>query len=196
MGHPLPIDQINQIAYRIEQIHHGTPSGIDNTVIAYAQPIWFVRGQPFEILRVASPLTLVIADSGIASPTSAAVQDVRRLHDLDPENCEAVFDAIAALTRQARGCIEQGRPDEMGFLMDENHRLLQRLGVSCPELDRLTDTARSAGALGAKLIGAGHGGNMIALVHPSEAETVAQALTQAGAVRTIITTIAPSSAQE
>ena len=49
--------------------------------------------------------------------------------------------------------------------MDENHRLLQEIGVSCPELDALVAAARAAGALGAKLSGGGRGGNMIALVN-------------------------------
>ena len=48
--------------------------------------------------------------------------------------------------------------------MDENHALLQEIGVSCPELDALVAAARAAGALGAKLSGGGRGGNMIALV--------------------------------
>ena len=47
--------------------------------------------------------------------------------------------------------------------MDENHALLQEIGVSCPELDALVAAARAAGALGAKLSGGGRGGNMIAL---------------------------------
>jgi mevalonate kinase len=78
----------------------------------------------------------------------------------------------------------------LGALMDENHALLQQLTVSSPELDRLVDTARQAGALGAKLSGGGRGGNMIALVEPERAEVVSQALEAAGATQTIITQIA------
>ena len=77
----------------------------------------------------------------------------------------------------------------LGPLMDQNHALLQELTVSSGDLDRLVDAARRSGALGAKLSGGGRGGNMIALVHPKQAEAVAQALRQAGARHTIITTI-------
>jgi mevalonate kinase len=72
---------------------------------------------------------------------------------------------------------------------------LQRIEVSSPELERLVEAARAAGALGAKLSGGGKGGNMIALVAPpmySSAESaplVAQALREAGAARTIITEV-------
>ena len=51
------------------------------------------------------------------------------------------------------------------------------------------EAAREAGALGAKLSGGGQGGNMIALVEADQAEAVAAALQDAGAVRTIITTV-------
>ena len=80
---------------------------------------------------------------------------------------------------------------ELGPLMDENHRLLQAMGVSSPELDALCQAARDAGAAGAKLSGGGRGGNMIALAPAGRAETIASALLAAGAVRTIVTDVAP-----
>jgi mevalonate kinase len=73
--------------------------------------------------------------------------------------------------------------------MDENHDLLRKMGVSSSELDMLVKVARSAGALGAKLSGAGRGGNMIALVNPEISAEVSKALEQAGATRTITTEV-------
>jgi mevalonate kinase len=63
------------------------------------------------------------------------------------------------------------------------------MGVSSPELDRLVAAAREAGALGAKLSGGGRGGNMIALVQPRDAESIANALLAAGVVNAIITSV-------
>jgi mevalonate kinase len=77
----------------------------------------------------------------------------------------------------------------LGVLMDENHALLQEMTVSSPELDRLVETARRSGALGAKLSGGGRGGNMIALVSPEIAEHVSSVLKEAGAKNTIITQV-------
>jgi mevalonate kinase len=73
--------------------------------------------------------------------------------------------------------------------MDENHALLIELGVSSPKLNDLVETARFAGALGAKLSGAGRGGNMIALVEDDFAEEVTEALREAGAVWVICTRV-------
>ncbi len=53
---------------------------------------------------------------------------------------------------------------QIGSMMSDNHALLREIGVSCEALDRLVATALGAGALGAKMTGAGRGGNMIALV--------------------------------
>lgn len=189
IGSPLTDEQVSAVAYRVDQKHHGTPSGIDNTVIAYAQPIWFVRGQGFERLTVAEPFTVVIGDSGVSSPTGAVVGDLRARWQADPQPYERLFDAVGAVASQARVLIEQGPSAGLGPLMTHNHTLLQALDVSSPALDRLVQAALDAGAFGAKLCGGGRGGNMIALVTEQLAPTVAEALRSAGAAGTITTTI-------
>lgn len=189
LGHPLSDEQVCQLAFEVEKIHHGTPSGIDNTVITYARPVYFVKDQPIEQLQPRQPFTLVIGDTGIQSPTSVTVGDVRKAWQKHKDNYEALFDSTGAIADSARAAIENGAIELLGPLMDANHGLLRKLGVSCPELDRLVQAARAAGALGAKLSGGGRGGNMIALVTEKSAERVAQALLQAGAVRTITTQV-------
>lgn len=192
LGRPLPTETVSDLAYRVEQHQHGTPSGIDNTVVAFEQPIYFVRGQPFEVLRPAQSFTLVIANSGVQSATADVVADVRRHYQADPEGFGGAFAAIGEISRQARALILAGQSNGLGNLMIENQRLLQKLSISSPELDRLVDAALTAGALGAKLSGGGRGGNMIALVTPPLAGSVEAALQAAGAVRTWVTTIVPA----
>lgn len=186
---PLTDEQINELVFEIEKLHHGTPSGIDNTVVTYNMPVYFIKGQPIETFRPGKPFTILIGDTGIPAPTKESVADVRRLWLKDTNRCEEIFDEIAQISLIARRSIESGKPELLGELMDHNHALLQQLTVSSPELDKLVDAARKAGALGAKLSGGGRGGNMIALVEQARAESAAQALISAGAKRTIITTI-------
>ena len=189
LGHPLPNEQVNALAYEVEKLHHGTPSGIDNTVITYARPVYFVRGQPIETFSVPTPFTILIADTGIASSTAITVGDVRKSWQADLDTYNRIFQGVGNLVMKARRAIEAGTPDILGPLMDENHTQLQTLGVSSPELDRFVEAARAAGALGAKLSGGGRGGNMIALVKPGAASQVAEGLRAAGAVRTILTEV-------
>ena len=182
-------EEVNAFTYEIEKIHHGTPSGIDNTVVTYARPVYFVKGQPIETLQVGKPFTIVIADTGISAPTKESVGDVRRLWMNDRSRWETVFDKIGEISFTARRAIEAGKPELLGDLMNENHAVLKTLTVSSPELDKLVEAAHQAGALGAKLSGGGRGGNMIALVEAEKAETVSRTLKEAGARNTIRTQI-------
>lgn len=188
LGKPLADERVSELAYEIEKLHHGTPSGIDNTVITYSLPVYFVRGRQLHVLHLPQPFQLVIADTGIASPTAAVVGDVRRGWQYDPQRYEDLFDGVGRIAEQARAAIEDGHPERLGPLMDQNHALLQQMGVSCHELDALAEAARRAGAIGAKLSGGGRGGNLIALA-PDDPVLIAEALKSGGAVRVITTTV-------
>jgi len=189
LGRPLTDEQVCRLAYQVEIIHHGTPSGIDNTTVAYAQPVYFTRGQPILLLHPAQPFTLVIADTGVPSATRSTVEEVRRAWEAEPDRYEALFDRIGSLTNEAYQVLLSGDPYTLGPLMDENQELLAKMGVSSPELEKLVQAARKAGAHGAKLSGGGRGGNMIALADPAQAAHIQHALQQAGAVFTLITEV-------
>jgi len=190
VGRSFEPEQLNELVYVVEKLHHGTPSGIDNTVIVYEQPVYFVRNQPIEILPITQSFTLVIADTGVAVPTHIPVSDVRRLLEANPERIQPILDAIGQISRAAKTAIIFGDIALLGSLLTQNHHYLQQLTVSSPELDRLVVAALRAGALGAKLSGGGRGGNMFALVSPDKLEKVKQALLDTGAVRVFSSTIA------
>jgi mevalonate kinase len=189
LGRPLPDKQVCELAYQVEKLYHGTPSGIDNTTITYARPVFFIRGQTIQRLVVGEPFTIVIGNTGVLSPTAVSVGDVRRAWEVETSRYEALFDAVASLSEKARRDIESGDIAALGPLMDENQRLLVEMGVSSPELDHLVQAARAAGAPGAKLSGGGRGGNMIALANPTTAPKIEQALKEAGATYTLVTQI-------
>ncbi len=189
LDHSWDNETLNSIVYKIEQIHHGTPSGIDNTVVVYEKPVYFIRNQPIVILTIGRPFALLIANTGLAASTRLAVGDVRKLYEAEPQRIQPIIDDIGKLAVAARQTIESGDAVQLGKIMNENHSLLQRLTVSCLELDTLVAAALNAGALGAKLSGGGRGGNMIALVTPETRENVKRALLQAGAVSVFATTV-------
>jgi mevalonate kinase len=184
---------VSDLVYEVERIHHGTPSGIDNTVIAYEQPVYFVRQENSkpELISVGAPFHLVIADSGLPSPTKRIVSRVRAARQRETARYDALFERIGDVVREARCRIEVGDVNGLGPLMDENHALLVDLGVSSPTLDTLVSAARGADALGTKLSGAGEGGNVLALVKAGTVDQVDVALRKAGATRTIRTTVTP-----
>ena len=189
LDYPMPDEEVNAFAYEIEKLHHGTPSGIDNTVVTYEKPVYFVKGQSIETFTVGNPFTIVIGDTGISAPTKESVGDVRKLWVADQAKWEVVFDKVGKIADRARSAIENGKIKELGALMNQNHAILQEMTVSSPELDNLVSAALNAGALGAKLSGGGRGGNMIALVEKEKAPVISEALLSTGAKRTIITTV-------
>jgi mevalonate kinase len=188
--------EVSQLVYEVERIHHGTPSGVDNTVIAYERPVYFVRGDKPETLAVGRPLSLLVADSGLASPTKEVVDAVRQAWQRSRERYEDLFDGVGLIAVEVRRAIETGDLRQVGRMMDQNHSLLQAMGVSSPQLDSLVAAARKEGALGAKLSGAGRGGNVIALVSSQTRGAVERALISEGARHVIQTDILPRHEQE
>ena len=189
LSYSMSDDEVNAFTYEIEKLHHGTPSGIDNTVVTYARPVCFVKGQPIETFKVDHPFTIVIGNTGISASTKESVGDVRKLWEADKAKWENIFDEVGEIARHARESIESGKWKSLGRLMNQNHTLLQQLTVSSTELDILVTDAIKAGALGSKMSGGGRGGNMIALVESEQTEAVATALIETGAKSTIITQV-------
>ena len=185
----LPSRAISELVYQTEVLYHGTPSGIDNTVVAFEKPVFFVKDEGWEFFWVDKPFLLAIADSGIESSTKEVVADLRRRYDADASGYQPLFHRAGEIASMARLAIEQGDQPALGQLMDENHALLREMGVSCPELDRMVLAARDGGALGAKLSGAGWGGNMIALVTEDTRGQVDMMLRLAGATRVLFSRV-------
>lgn len=185
LGKPLAREDLSAIAFDVEKIHHGTPSGIDNTVIAFNTPVLFQKEQPITQFEINGPFTFLIASTGIRASTAEVVAGVRERWQKNTAEYDTLFDQIDSLVVQAVQSLRAGDCEFVGRWMTENHHLLRRMGVSSTNLDRLVDSACAAGAYGAKLSGAGVGGNVIVLTPPEKAEEIQQILLQVGAIRVI-----------
>jgi len=194
LGHELAPSAVSRITHEVEKIHHGVPSGIDNTVIAWERPVYFVKDSAPQTFAIHTPFKLIVAYSGIASSTKAAVTAVRRRFEAAEGYYSVLFDCIGAISTAARDAVEQGAIQTLGTLLNENHELLTKMGVSLAQLDELVVAARQAGAMGAKLTGSGQGGNIIALVDEETVAPVRAALEGAGATRIWEATVGSSDA--
>ena len=173
-----------------ERVTHGTPSGIDTSVISLGRPIRFTRQQGAAPLTVGAPFSLVVADSGAPGRTRDMVAGVRERRAGQPAAFDRWIARIGELANEAEAAIATGDLASLGRLMDENHAVLQSLGVSTLAIEELVIAARRAGALGAKLSGAGGGGVVIALAPDDTAgRRIETALRRAGAPRVYGTTI-------
>jgi mevalonate kinase len=162
-----------------ERVFHGNPSGIDAAAAASGGCIWFVRGEGPKPLQVGAPLTLAIAVADPPASTKVMVESVARMRERRPELFEKSLEGIRSLVQNARHCIEVGDAMGLGKLLDLNQMILAGLLVSTEGIERACAIAREAGALGAKLTGAGGGGCVIALTD-SDPEPVLVAWRKAG----------------
>jgi mevalonate kinase len=174
-------EQVARGAHLIEKLFHGTPSGVDSTAATFGGLLWFEAGPPPRhlFLRPAQAFEVVIALSGKRHETRATVGGLRERAAASPGVYAPVLRAIGEITDAARSAIESGSLSLLGELMSMNHLLLRALGVSTPELDRATEAALDAGALGAKLTGGGGGGAVVALP-AGTAASLAKALRERG----------------
>ncbi|TDW28408.1 hydroxymethylglutaryl-CoA reductase, degradative [Cryobacterium psychrophilum] len=178
-------NEVNALAFECEQIVHGTPSGIDNTVATFGRPILFrkangARSANFSAVTVPHPIPVIIGLTGVRSLTARTVSLVRTAWAKSPSRYDGIFEQIDGLALAGVGALERGDIAELGDLMNINHGLLNALQVSSPELETLVAIARRSGALGAKLTGGGGGGAMIAIAEPDRTVAVAGAMQLAG----------------
>ena len=185
-------DKVNEVAYEGEKGYHGTPSGIDNTAATYGGLIWYKRKDAshlMERMKLKKPVEIVMGSTGLVADTKVVVGGVKERREKEPEKYGQIFHDAERLVYEARKELEAFNLKKVGEYMNQNHTMLQQIGVSCPELDLLVDLARNNGALGAKLTGTGKGGYMVALT-PTRVlrERVARAMEKKGfqALRTTI----------
>lgn len=187
-------NKINEIAYEGEKAYAGTPSGIDNTASTFGGLLWFAKnleGGPntMEKIKLKKPVEIVMGNTGLTANTKAAVAGVRERKENDPEKYKKIFDQSNELVMKAKVKLDELNLEEIGLLMNKNHKLLQEIEVSHERLDALVEIALENGAIGAKMTGGGLGGYMVALTPgPYVQEKVAQAMENVGfeALRTKI----------
>jgi mevalonate kinase len=168
LGMDLSDEKINEAAYEAEKAYAGNPSGIDNTAATFGGLIWFKKNlgggaNTIKRLGIREPVEIVIGNTGIVANTKAMVAGVAERKKRNPEKYDALFRQAEDLAFKARKALEAFDLKQVGKLMNENHRLLQEIEVSCKELNHLVDLAREHGAFGAKLTGGGGGGCMVVL---------------------------------
>jgi len=154
-----------EVSFEAEKIYHVKPSGVDNTLSTYGG-VLFYQGGEFKRVEVKWPddIYMLIVDSGVKRSTGQVVEDVLRRYEKYHRIMSGIYDAAGVLVEEALKALERGDFTRLGELMDINHGLLVSLGVSTPLLDSLLWTVREAGALGAKICGAGRGGVIVAVV--------------------------------
>ncbi|MDQ2915032.1 MAG: galactokinase, partial [Chloroflexota bacterium] len=161
-----------------------------------------MRDQAMRTIALAPTIELAVIDTGTRHEHATGGYNRRReeceeacrhlgvasLRDLDARPLDTILERLPApLDRRVRHVVtENARVREavaalrakddkrLGELLSASHRSLRDdYEVSTPELDELVEFATAAGALGARLVGGGFGGSIIALVRGGGAKDLA-----------------------
>jgi len=173
-------EDVFRITFEAEKIVHGTPSGIDPAISTFGGTLLFQMDTGFKPLDVRMDIPLVIGDTGVERSTLVQVEKVREMKERYPHVVEPLMWAAREIVLRAMEALKENNLETLGELMNINHALLYGVGVSDESLEWLINVARKAGALGAKLTGAGGGGCMIALAENERLEQVLEAIRRAG----------------
>lgn len=180
LGIKLSKDEIFKITYEAERLVHGTPSGIDPAIATYGGVIIFRKDEGIQPIEVEYEIPLVVGNTCLERSTGELVAKVRKNREKYPSILNFIIEAGEKIVERAQKALKNNELEVLGDLMNINHSLLSAIGVSNEHLDRLVNAARRAGALGAKLTGAGGGGCMIALARRKALEQIVSAIRQAG----------------
>jgi mevalonate kinase len=145
-----------------ESVFHRTPSGIDAAAASRGRLGKFDKSVGWQDLPLKAPFDLCIGLSGQSHDTGALVAGVADLCTSTPV-ARRLVDTMGDLARAGMEALATGNITALARMFNMAHGLLAGVGVSTPALDDLVHIARVAGALGAKLTGAGGGGAVIAI---------------------------------
>lgn len=193
--HPTPTE-IAFLAWQGDVIAHGgVASGLDSGASALGGLICYTLAEGPKSLPYPISLPLVIGHTLVQANTAEVNTRVRLWLAAHPARMH-LFLEMGWLGQQALVALEAGDLATVGHLMNLNQLLLEKLGVSCPEIEQLVEAALGAGALGAKLSGSGGGGIIIALAEPERQAAVAAAIDSAGGRSLVATAGAPGARLE
>jgi D-glycero-alpha-D-manno-heptose-7-phosphate kinase len=126
---------------------------------------------------------VVLAYTGVPRNSGINNWEVMKAHIDGNRAVHRNFDRIAQIARAMRRALEKPDWDEAGRLLRQEwaNRKKNAPGITTPLIDRLVQVTRPAGAVGAKVCGAGGGGCVLFLVERGAKSRVSEAIQREGA---------------
>lgn len=173
---PTDRERIERAVSRSENVFHGKASGIDQAAALGGGVFLYqtsVEGKAIQQLQV-QPVRIAVCLADKPASTAGEVARVSELHERHPARTEQLDELVGDISRDAAEALVKGDWEEVGELMNFNQGALYALGCSTGPIEEACFVARDAGALGAKLTGAGGGGCVFALA-PDNADAIVDA---------------------
>lgn len=171
LGEKLETEEIINLAFQTEKEIQGSASRAGVSVAAEGGFLKIEEDSIDKLYDLPNP-NIVIGYTGEHADTGKLVRKVKQRKMKKPNIYEPMIKTIGQNTRNGVRALREKKFQELGVLMNVNQTLLEGLGVSTASLKKLIETAKDAGAVGAKITGAGGGGCMIALSNEKTEEIV------------------------
>ena len=161
-------DEILNIAIETERILHANSSGADCIVSTMGGLLYYQKNSNVKTLRFSNEPSFIIINTGLKHSTGDLVSLVNRFRKNNLREFNDISNKYSRICGRAIKALEEGNLLNIGKLMNENQILLERIGVSTPEVNKIINLSIKYGAIGSKLTGAGGGGCVLSLIHPRD----------------------------
>ena len=179
LGIELDNEAVANIGHKVENEVQGKASPADTFVSSTGGVVLVERAKTSHLAR--PDLPIIIGATGVERSTRDVIAFVSDLRKKYPSVVSDVMSSMGDITRLGEQKLAAGDLVSVGELMNINEGLLDSLGVCDVVLSKLIYAARTAGALGAKITGAGRGGSVLAIATAGNVDQVRQAITKQGA---------------
>jgi len=179
LGIELDNEKVAKLGHTVENKVQGKASRADTFVCSTGGTVLVEKTKTKHLTQLETPI--IIGATGIERSTRDIIALVSNLKKKYPSVVRDLMSSIGEITRLGERKFGEGDLVSIGELMDINQGLLESLGVSDVALNTLIYAARTAGALGAKITGAGRGGCVVAIATDEKVKQVADAIAKNGA---------------
>lgn len=166
---------INEIAYSLEKVAHGTPSGMDNTIVVYGGLLFYQKEKGFEKLNLKKLPNFLLVNTGkpLENTERMVVGIVgKKVKDKNTRVINSLKE-IGRLPDKFIKTLKQENYKELKNLITKNERLLEEIGVVGQKAKKIIKQIEKLGGA-AKICGAGgvKRGSGIALAYHKDLDVV------------------------
>ena len=163
------------LSNKLESLFHGTPSGLDVSVVSHEKPVLFSKEKGAQAIEIgAKKWSFAIINSGKKSSTQKMIEIASSFFNSD--NKELIIARFNELADMAIEALKEKDHSKMAEVMNESQSLLDDAGIVTNELRSIISKANSCGCLATKVTGAGGGGALISLLEPGKEDIQKEAL--------------------
>lgn len=160
--------EILELAIETEKIIHRNSSGADCVISTYGGLMYYQKNSNVRQLKYSKKLNFIITNTGLKHSTGELVSIVERFRQNNFATFIELSNNVTNICNNAIEALKEGNTLKLGKLMNENQTLLEQIGVSNKEINKIIETSLNYGAIGSKLTGAGGGGCILSIIHQED----------------------------